>query len=880
MSTSKKQVHQELYPMQLLLKEKIQLPSSKTSALNSRNQSITKHSKTNKLIKHSNNSNPKKSRSKSREKIRKHPSPHLLSKIKKFRIHTLTKYNPKPSTYNSKVINDIIHDERKHIVCIFKNLLFWDETSDFLKRFYFLFESINRLPQIASYYETYTLFAPVYFAFEDIIKIMNKNTKRKRRYLEMVEENEDRVYNDMKNGKNKSNVKDKNIKYIISPNEIKEISSLVSYKNKTNNNNINNNSNIERSRKGSSKSFYSNYITEFNVLMNYNFKHSNTSESIMNTLVNDNNFLKESRTLFDVSNEAISFVRDNEHNNKASVTKKANADTINTNSIGTSLKPNTNSTTSNNKAIEIKKLDLKNINFLTQKANNNYTNTYNSKTKGQSINSNNPLKYYTIPTTTVMKSHTQRDNKNLTSLVKMNNNNSQPKKTSLTKHQPPNQQIKFQTIESLLKIIHRQQPYTTNFNSCNCSSSHNNSSSSKTYNKLKYPNKKEANTHSGNTTATKIKNNLVIQTKQFTKKNNNNNSNPRDNSLHNSNRNNNGNYSAIKKINNSNNSSASSSKAKYPNKISITSPSSIINNNVIVPSSIYNINLNLNLEQHPSSGSSSIHNNMNNNIHSHPSSTKKTSSITTSLNKKKPNKLLQCVKNMNNPPSNAMMLQNNSVNKQNLGIGSKVNQKSTKSLNSKLKENKISYDLNVNNVHISIHKQTGSNSHNQISNNNNNNNMVSNQNVSQNQNSKQHSVNININCGSASLHNNGVNEKKMSRNENVSNNTHSSGNKSGNKSKQGNPNNTNNTLSVHTNKGRHMVIPVVSGCETKKTKSKQQFKKIANGINGNKDDSTSLIKIRKKLTNDKGDKKYPLTSRNEKERIPFELLNKIIKKSK
>ena len=52
----------------------------------------------------------------------------------------------------------------------------------------------------------------------------------------MVEENEDRVYNDMKNGKNKSNIKDKNFKYIISPNEIKEISSLVSYKNKTNNN--------------------------------------------------------------------------------------------------------------------------------------------------------------------------------------------------------------------------------------------------------------------------------------------------------------------------------------------------------------------------------------------------------------------------------------------------------------------------------------------------------------------------------------------------------------------------------------------------------------------------------------------------------------------
>ena len=835
--------------------------SSKPSALNSRNQSINKQSKTNKI-------NSKQSlHSKSRDKPRIHPSSqHLMAKIKKFRIHTLTKYNPKQYTYNSKVINDIIHDERKHIVAVFKNLLFWDETSDFLKRFYFLFESINRLPQIASYYETYTLFAPVYFAFEDVIKIMNKNTKRKRRYLELIEENEDRMYNEIQNGRN--NNKEKNVKYIISQDEIKEISSLVSVKN---NNTVNRSAGGNDNEERSSKSFYSNYVNEFHMLMNYNFKHNihNNSESGLITLVNDDNFHKEHKTLFDISNDAVNCVNININNNKTSTNYKVNTNTTNTPSVLTVSKGNSSNKTT--KAIEIKKLDLKNINFMNQKTNTKHN--QNSKT------SNNTLKYYIIPT---IKSHTQRDNKNLTSLVKISchnhnsNNNSQPKKTSLTKNKQ--HQLKFQTIESLLQKIQKQQSYNTNHNSCNCSSYNNNNNNSsnnnnKTYKKLKYPNKKENNIHSSsnsnsNTTSTKIKNNLVIQTKHFTKKTNNNTSNTRDTSLHNSNKHN---HSTIKKINSSNNSSSnvSASKTKYPNKISITSPSSIINNNVIIPSSIYNINLNLNLEHHSSSGSNSMMHNNNNTF----SNNKRTSSITTSLNKKKPNNLLHCVKKINTPTTNnALLLQTNCVNKHNIGLGftsSKLSQHSMKSLKaSKLQDNKISYDLNVNNVHISIHKQTGSNSHNQGNSSNNtntNNNNNSNHTLSQNHNSsKQHSVNININCGATSL----PVEKKMSRNDNMSSNTQSSGNKTGNKSKQGNQNNT---LSMHTNKGRHMVIPVVSGCDTKKNK---QF-------NNNKDDSVSLLNIRKRLIKDnKHEQKYPLTSRNEKESIPYGLINKIIQKSK
>ena len=106
-------------------------------------------------------------------------------------ILNLKKYNITPEMYNKKIINDIIYDENKHIVSQFKNYLLWDENSEFLKRFYLLHESLNRLPKINYYYEKYTLFSPVYFSLDDLVKIMNKNVKKKKKYFEKIEELED-----------------------------------------------------------------------------------------------------------------------------------------------------------------------------------------------------------------------------------------------------------------------------------------------------------------------------------------------------------------------------------------------------------------------------------------------------------------------------------------------------------------------------------------------------------------------------------------------------------------------------------------------------------------------------------------------------------------
>ena len=104
----------------------------------------------------------------------------------------LKKYSTTKKIYNKFIINSIIFDYRIHKVAVFKNNLLWDESSEFLKRYYKKKESTERIPKISEYYEKYTLFPPIYFGLEGLIVIiMNKWTKRKKNYLEYIEDHEE-----------------------------------------------------------------------------------------------------------------------------------------------------------------------------------------------------------------------------------------------------------------------------------------------------------------------------------------------------------------------------------------------------------------------------------------------------------------------------------------------------------------------------------------------------------------------------------------------------------------------------------------------------------------------------------------------------------------
>ena len=110
----------------------------------------------------------------------------------KITFKNLKKYTTTKRAYNKFIINSMIFDRRIHKVAVFKNNLLWDESSEFLKRFYKKKESKERIPKISEYYEKYTLFPPVYFGLEGLIVIiMNKWTKKKKNYLEYVEDHEE-----------------------------------------------------------------------------------------------------------------------------------------------------------------------------------------------------------------------------------------------------------------------------------------------------------------------------------------------------------------------------------------------------------------------------------------------------------------------------------------------------------------------------------------------------------------------------------------------------------------------------------------------------------------------------------------------------------------
>ena len=154
----------------------------------------------------------------------------------------LKKYNVSNNRYNRYIINHLLYQRRKTIVSKFKDHLIMNDIGEFLKRFYKMNESINRLPRICDYYEKYTLFAPVYFSFEfPLTKILRKFCKRKKKYLEYIEDLEDNII-DIKDNINKKEkfellIKPELVETVISKDNTIETLDLTQYNNNNNENN-------------------------------------------------------------------------------------------------------------------------------------------------------------------------------------------------------------------------------------------------------------------------------------------------------------------------------------------------------------------------------------------------------------------------------------------------------------------------------------------------------------------------------------------------------------------------------------------------------------------------------------------------------------------
>ena len=125
----------------------------------------------------------------------------IITKIfKKFN----KKYNVMPKRFNLTIIDNIIFNEKSHIVSIFKDLLINYDFNDFLKRFYTKKESSIRLPKYFEYYNLYSKIFPNYTSIPEG-KYFYINIQKKQRMIDLQEnlENEKSKEKKMKKVKKK-----------------------------------------------------------------------------------------------------------------------------------------------------------------------------------------------------------------------------------------------------------------------------------------------------------------------------------------------------------------------------------------------------------------------------------------------------------------------------------------------------------------------------------------------------------------------------------------------------------------------------------------------------------------------------------------------------
>ena len=79
----------------------------------------------------------------------------LINTIKKTREIIIKKYNCTISEFNLIILKKLLYNINCHIVSVFKDYMIYDYIDEYLRRFYLLNESIQRLPKFSKYYKNY-----------------------------------------------------------------------------------------------------------------------------------------------------------------------------------------------------------------------------------------------------------------------------------------------------------------------------------------------------------------------------------------------------------------------------------------------------------------------------------------------------------------------------------------------------------------------------------------------------------------------------------------------------------------------------------------------------------------------------------------------------
>ena len=126
--------------------------------------------------------------------------------FKKFNL----KYNIMPKRYNKIIMDNIIFNEKSHIVSIFKDFLIIYDNNDFLKRYYTKSEIDIRLPRYFEYYESYSKIFPNYTSIPEG-KYFYINIQKKQRMIDLQENIENEKSREKKTKKVKKKENDVNV---------------------------------------------------------------------------------------------------------------------------------------------------------------------------------------------------------------------------------------------------------------------------------------------------------------------------------------------------------------------------------------------------------------------------------------------------------------------------------------------------------------------------------------------------------------------------------------------------------------------------------------------------------------------------------------------
>jgi hypothetical protein len=111
----------------------------------------------------------------------------IFTKFKKTANEKLSeKYHTDESSVNKKVVNDIIYNEKAHVVAQFKDHLIFDDTNEFLRRYYRVNECVKKLPNIFEFYESYSKIFANYIILPES-KYMYKNIQRKQKMIDNLQ---------------------------------------------------------------------------------------------------------------------------------------------------------------------------------------------------------------------------------------------------------------------------------------------------------------------------------------------------------------------------------------------------------------------------------------------------------------------------------------------------------------------------------------------------------------------------------------------------------------------------------------------------------------------------------------------------------------------